>query len=141
MSQRTEPLWANYHFYFAQILQVGYLWPNKVSSKGIFSHSLPGSESGIYQHTPPNWPKNHPIFGLENECYYSAKEWNTNEMSSLQHLPTLVLPEKNEKPLHRSFLEPGDDTMKHLNFTAKIAQFQLHFLHLMQSQVLHSKHS
>ena len=37
--------------------------------------------------------------------------------------------------------EPGDDSPKQLSFKAKIAQFQPHFLHLMQSQVLHSKQS
>ena len=35
MSERTEPIWANDLFDFAQILQVGYLWPKNVSSKGI----------------------------------------------------------------------------------------------------------
>ena len=37
--------------------------------------------------------------------------------------------------------EPGDDSPKQQNFSAKIAQFQPHFLHLMQSQSLHSKQS
>ena len=60
-----------------------------------FSRSL---RSPLYQHAPPKWPKHHPIFGLENECYHSAQEWNTNETSSLQHLFTLVL-SKNLKTL------------------------------------------
>ena len=35
MSERTELIWANDFFDFALILQVGYLWPKNVSSKGI----------------------------------------------------------------------------------------------------------
>ena len=35
--------------------------------------------------------------------------------------------------------EPGDDSPKQLNFTAKITQFQPHFLYLVQNQNLHSK--
>ena len=55
------------------------------------------------------------------------------------HLSTL---QKLKDPYIGTFVnELGDDSPKQPNFTAKIAQFQPHFLHLMQGQILHSKQS
>ena len=73
MSERTEPIWANF-FDFAQILQEGYHWSKNVSGKG----SSPSAFRVCHTSMPlQNGQKNHPIFRLENECYHSAQEWNT----------------------------------------------------------------
>ena len=134
MSVRTEPIWANDSFDFTQILQVGYHWPNNVSSKEISLAAF-----GV-RHT--SMPLQNGRFGLENKCYHGAQEWNTNETSSLQQLLTLVLSKKLKDPYIGTFVnELRDDSPEQLNFTAKIAQFQPHFLHLMQSQIEHSKQS
>ena len=121
-----------------QILQVGYHWPNDLEQRDFYRNlGCPP-----YQHAPPKMTKNHTIFGLENECYHSAQVWNTNGTSSLQHLLTLVVSKKMKNPYIDTFLNNlGGDSPKQLNFTAKIAQFQPHFLHLMPSQILHSKQS
>ena len=70
----------------------------------------------------------------------TGMEYKRNVITpTFTHLSTL---QKLEGPYIGTFVnEPGDDSPKQLNFTAKIAQFQPHFLHLMQSQILHSKQS
>ena len=121
------------HIAFAQILKVVYHSPK------TFSRSLRGSP---YQHAPTKCPPNHPRFGLENECYHSAQEWNTKghvNSPTFSHLSTL---QKLKEPyLGTSVNEPWHDSLKQLIFATNSAQFQPHFLHLTQSQILHLKQS
>ena len=82
-----------------------------------------------------------PIFGLQNECYHIAQEWKYKRNIITPTFAHLITLQKLKDPYIGTFVnEPGDDSLKQLNFTAKIAQFQ-HILHLMQSQDLHLKQS
>ena len=136
MSERTEPIWAKDFFDLAQILQAGYLWPKNISSKEISLAAF-----GVHHTSMPlqNGRKITPYLALKRVLpQRTGMEYKRNVITStFTHLSTL---QKLKDPYIGTFVnEPGDDSPKQLNFTAKIAQFQPHFLHLMQSQILHSR--
>ena len=64
----------------------------------------------------------------------TGMEYKQNVITpTLTRLSTL---QKLKDPSIGTFVnEPGGDSPKQLNLTAKITQFQPHFLHLMQSQI------
>ena len=131
-------MWANDFFDFAQILQVGYLWPKTSRAKGFLSQP---SESAI-----PACPSKM----AEKSLHIGPRKRVLPQRTGMEYKGNVITPtfthlsthQKLKDPYIGTFVnEPGDNSPKQLNFTAKIAQFQLHFLHLMQSQILHSKQS
>ena len=114
-------------FDFAQILQDGFLWPKTVSSKGI---SLAAFR---VRHT--SMPVQN---GRKITPYLASKTSVTAEhrsgIQTKRHITNIYSPLYSPitgRSLH-FVKEPGDDSPKQLNFKAKIAQFQPHFLHQMQ---------
>ena len=139
MSERTEPAHPNDFSISLKYCRRLPLVKNISRPKGFLSQP---SESAMTTCLSKMAEKSHPVFGLENECYHIAQEWKykRNVITPIfAHLSTL----QNLKDHYNGTFvnEPGDDSLKQLNFTWKIAQFQPYLLHLMQSQVLHSKQS
>ena len=125
-------------FDFAQILQVGYHWPKNISSKGIFLAAF-----GVCRTSMPlqNGRKITPYLASTASATIARRNGiqTKRHHSTVSHLSTL---QKLKDHYISNFVnEPGDDSLKQLNFTSKIAQFQPHFLHLMQRQILHSEQS
>ena len=82
--------------------------------------------------------------------YYLASRTNVttahrNGIQTERHHSNIYSPytlQKLKNPYIDTFVNKlGGESPKQLDFTAKIAQFQPHFLHPMQSQILHSKQS
>ena len=127
-----------FFFDLAQFLQVGYLWPKTVSSEGV---SLAALEVRHTSTPLQNGRKINPYYPRKRVSLQSTgMEYKPNVITPIfTHLCTL---QKLEDLYIGTFMkEPRDDSPKQLNFKTKTAQFQPHFLHLMQSQVLHWKQS
>ena len=125
-------------FDFAQILQVATFGLKVSRAKGFLSQpsesAIPACPSKMAEKSPHVGPRKRVLpqrTGMENKRNVITPTF-TN-LSTFQKL--------KDSYTGTFVKEPGDDSPKQLIFTAKIAQFQPHFLHLMQSQILHSKQS
>ena len=128
-------MWANDFFDFFQFLQVGHHWPKSFSSKGIL---LQPSESAI--------PACHLQNGWKIAPYLASKTSVTtahrNGIQMKHHHSNIYSPYYSpyiERLIYRHFRERTWRRLpKATKFHSETAQFQLHSLYLMQSQILHS---